>query len=105
MDSPTVADLVTVYWRPGCPFCAHLRRGLRRAGLTPSEVDIWEDPTAAATVRSIADGNETVPTVVVGDTGLVNPTVAQVLQELRAVAPDLAASPPPPSGLRRLLGR
>ena len=86
VEPPTVADLVTVYWRPGCPFCAHLRRGMRRAGLTPTEVDIWQDPAAAATVRGIADGNETVPTVVVAGTGLVNPTVAQVLQALQAVA-------------------
>lgn len=105
VEPPTVADLVTVYWRPGCPFCAHLRRGLHRAGITPTEIDIWQDPAAAATVRGIADGNETVPTVVVGDTGLVNPTVTQVLQALHAAAPGLAPPPPPPSGLRRLLGR
>ena len=29
----TGTPTVTVYWRPGCPFCSSLRRGLRRAGL------------------------------------------------------------------------
>ena len=89
----TMADsLVTVYWRPGCPYCMSLRRGLRRAGLPVTEVDIWSDPEAAARVRSIAGGNETVPTVVVGDKGLVAPTVAQVFDALGAIAPDLLAS-------------
>lgn len=83
-DSP-----VTVYWRPGCPYCMRLRRGLRRAGLPVSEVNIWSDAKAAAKVRAIAGGNETVPTVLVGEKGLVNPTVAQVLDALGALAPDL----------------
>ena len=30
-----------------------------------TEVNIWKDPAAAAFVRSVADGNETVPTVTV----------------------------------------
>lgn len=80
---------VTLYWRPGCPYCRSLRRGLRQAGLTVYEVDIWSDPEAAAKVRAVAGGNETVPTVVVGDTGLVNPTVEQVIDALNAVAPHL----------------
>ena len=46
---------VTVYWRPGCPFCGSLRRGLRRSGLTTQEIDIWSDPAAAAFVRLHAD--------------------------------------------------
>jgi len=81
--------LVTVYWRPGCPYCNRLRRGLRRAGLTVYEVDIWSNPEAAAKVRALAGGNETVPTVVVGDRALVGPTVNQVLGTLGAVAPQL----------------
>ena len=89
----TMADSpVTVYWRPGCPYCMSLRRGLRRAGLPVTEVDIWSDPEAAAKVRVIAGGNETVPTVVVGDKNLVNPTVAQVFDALGAVAPHLVPS-------------
>ncbi len=80
---------VVVYWRPGCPFCWHLRTGLRRRGLPMREVNIWTDPEAAATVRAIADGNETVPTVVVGDVAMVNPSPAQVLDAVRSQAPEL----------------
>jgi glutaredoxin-like protein len=73
---------VTVYWRPGCGFCRALRRGLDRVGLDRTEVNIWEDPQAAARVRSVAGGNETVPTVFVDDHALVNPAVAEVVAVL-----------------------
>lgn len=95
------SDLVTIYWRPGCPYCTALRRGLRRAGLEPKEVNIWNDPEAAAVVRSIAGGNETVPTVVVAGTGLVNPQVRAVLDAVRAFAPDLVGNKVPARRLPR----
>jgi mycoredoxin len=84
---------VTVLWRPGCPFCAMLLRSLERTGLVFDRVDIWEEPAAAAWVRSVADGNETVPTVRVagGDpeqaVALVNPSATEVLRVLARLAP------------------
>ena len=69
---------VVVYSRPGCPYCFMLRRGLRRRGLAFTEIDIWQDPEAAAAVRAAANGNETVPTVHVAGQWLVNPRAAQV---------------------------
>ena len=69
---------VTVYTRPGCPFCFLLRRGLRRRGVAFTEIDIWQDPAAAASVRAVADGNETVPTVHVAGQWLVNPSARRV---------------------------
>lgn len=94
--------LVTVYWRRGCPYCASLRRGLRRAGLPTSEVDIWAEPAARGFVRSVANGNETVPTVVVGSVALVNPSVRQVLDLVLTELPAMAIEPP---ARRSLLGR
>jgi glutaredoxin-like protein len=85
---------ITVYWRPACGFCASLRRQLERTDLTYAEVNIWDDPDAAATVRSYAGGNETVPTVVVGRpgaadaVGLVNPSARQVLAAVQAHTGD-----------------
>ncbi len=70
---------VDVYWRPGCPFCTMLFRGLRGAGLPMRELDIWDDPEAAAFVRAHANGNETVPTVDIAGTVLVNPSAKTVL--------------------------
>lgn len=85
---------VTVYWRRGCPYCASLRRGLRRAGLPTVEVDIWSDPEAAAFVRGHADGNETVPTVDIAGTVLVNPPAGRVVD----LATEAGVVVTPPSG-------
>jgi mycoredoxin len=51
-------------------------------------INIWEDPDAAATVRSVARGNETVPTVVIGSQSLVNPSPNAVLAAIRTETPD-----------------
>lgn len=94
MNSGTNAE-VRVYWRPGCPYCSRLRADLARIGLLTREINIWADPDSAAVVRSVAHGNETVPTVLVGTgddpgtTAMVNPSATQVLQAVRMRAPDL----------------
>lgn len=101
------SDAVHYYWRPGCGFCTMLRRGLDKAGIETIDHDIWADPDAAAVVRSYANGNETVPTVVIGDIGLVNPSAKQVARHLEQFAPHLLPDgyePPPPTLLSRLLG-
>ncbi|MFZ9483308.1 MAG: glutaredoxin domain-containing protein [Ilumatobacteraceae bacterium] len=83
-DSPT--PVVTVYWRPGCPFCSRLFRGLDESAIDYESVDIWEHPEAAEFVRSVARGNETVPTVAVrcGEEtiSMVNPPAADVAQAI-----------------------
>ena len=38
------ADAVHFYWRPGCPFCTMLRRGLDKAGIETVDHDIWDQP-------------------------------------------------------------
>ncbi|MEY4173569.1 MAG: hypothetical protein RI900_734 [Actinomycetota bacterium] len=73
---------ITLYWRPGCPFCTSLVAALRREGVEYDAVDIWQHPDAAAFVRSVANGNETVPTVTVGDISVVNPPIGRVLELL-----------------------
>jgi len=80
---------VTFYWRPGCGFCARLERALDQAQIPLVRRNIWDDPDAAATVRSIARGNETVPTLVIGPVGLVNPSPAEVVDAMRTHTPDL----------------
>ncbi|MBT2455758.1 glutaredoxin domain-containing protein [Streptomyces sp. ISL-86] len=78
---------ITVYWRPGCTYCIKLRTQLRLARIPYRKVNIWRDPDAAAFVRSVADRNETVPTVRVTSAGgresvMTNPSLAQVKQAL-----------------------
>jgi mycoredoxin len=84
----TAQSLVTVYTRPGCPYCFRLRRGLRRRGIPFVEVNIWQDPAAAAAVRAVADGNETVPTVHIAGQWLVNPPATRVAELYAEGAPD-----------------
>jgi mycoredoxin len=101
------ADAVHYYWRPGCPFCSMLRRGLDSAGIETVDHNIWDDPDAAAVVRFHADGNETVPTVVIGEVGFVNPSAKQVAEHLVHFAPHLLPEgyePPRPGLLGRILG-
>lgn len=69
---------VIFYTRPRCPYSFRLRRALRRRGLPFRQINIWQDADAAAAVREVTDGNETVPTVHVGDRWLVNPTADEV---------------------------
>lgn len=108
-DAPI--DAVEFYWRPGCGFCMMLERGLNKAGVPLNKHNIWDDPANAAIVREHANGNETVPTVVVGDIAMVNPSTDDVIMALSATAPGLVPDgwePPRPGRLgqaaRRLLG-
>lgn len=78
-----MTDSVTFYWRPGCGFCVVLRRQLEAAGVHLDARNIWEDEEAAAFVRSVARGHETVPTVVAAGRALVNPAASTVLDLLR----------------------
>lgn len=87
--SDHTADAVHVYWRQGCGYCVSVRRALDHAGIERIEHNIWDDPGAAAIVREHAGGNETVPTVVIGGVGMVNPTAKQVVARLAATAPHL----------------
>ena len=80
---------IDFYWRPGCPFCMNLERKLNGLSVPLDKKNIWDSPDAAETVRSIADGNETVPTVVVSAAKMVNPSADQVLQAIANNAPEL----------------
>ena len=80
---------VLFYWRPGCPFCSRLEMALDQANVPIAKRNIWEDPAAAAFVRSVAEGNETVPTVTVGDRSYVNPSPRELKKVLEEAAPHL----------------
>jgi mycoredoxin len=80
---------VVVYWRPGCKYCMKLRMRLRFTRLQYVEVNIWRAGEAAAFVRSVADGNETVPTVTVAGKAMVNPSKRQLLEAVETYASHL----------------
>ncbi|MHA6804499.1 glutaredoxin domain-containing protein [Salinifilum ghardaiensis] len=94
-DSPSAVEF---YWRPGCPFCMALRVPLRRSALPVREVNIWKDRGAAQRVRAATGGDETVPTVFVGQHALVNPSFRQVRAAVREHAPRLLDEGEPARG-------
>ena len=65
-------------------FCQRLSLSLKRTGIPVNKRNIHDNPADAAIVRSIADGNETVPTVVVGGKAHTNPEPAFVRDQLAA---------------------
>ena len=73
---------VVVYHRPGCTFCLRLKLILTGVRSRALWVDIWADPEAAAFVRSVNGGNETVPTVVVDGRPHTNPDPLMVRRAL-----------------------
>lgn len=91
MTAPAPLPL-DVYWRRGCGACSALRMALAEAGVTARWHDIWSEPEARAFVRSVAGGNETVPTVLIGAKVLVAPRPRYVLSEIRDLAPELMST-------------
>ena len=64
---------VVVYWRRGCTFCQRLQLMLGKKVRDVVWVDVWADREASAYVRSVNDGNEVVPTVVIDGVAHTNP--------------------------------
>ncbi len=73
-----MSETLTLYWRPGCPYCLKLKTRLRLGGIPFDPVNIWAAQDAAAVVRSVNGGDELVPTVRIGDRYLSNPSYREV---------------------------
>ena len=71
-----------MYWRPSCIFCQRLRGGLGRDAKRVHWINIWQDPEAAAYVRSVNGGDEVVPTVVLDGEPHTNPDPRDVREAL-----------------------
>ena len=74
---------VVIYWRPGCVYCLRLRGALGKDKDKATWVSIWADDEAAAYVRSVNNGDETVPTVRIGEAVHTNPDPELVRAALR----------------------
>ena len=77
---------VVIYWRPGCQYCMRLKASLGDLRDKALWVNIWQDDDAAAFVRSVNDGNETVPTVVIDGEAHTNPDPDTVRARLETLA-------------------
>jgi mycoredoxin len=74
--------VVEVYWRPGCGYCDRLLRVLKAENIPLELHNIWEDSAAREFVQAHNNGNETVPTVVFGNTVQTNPDPRALVMEL-----------------------
>lgn len=75
-----------MYSTPWCGYCQRLKAQFGREGITFEEVDIEQDPAAAALVEQVNGGNQTVPTIVFTDgTAMTNPSLAQVKEKLSSL--------------------
>ena len=82
MTEPVDEGLV-IYWRPLCGCCQRLLEALEVAGIRATLCNIWDDPEAAAFVRTVNNGVETVPTVVVDGIVYTNPPPDQLVAHLQ----------------------
>lgn len=73
-----------IYWRPGCTYCLRMRVALGTIGRKAVWVDVSRDDQASVRVREVNGGNETVPTVFVGDNPHTNPSPSWVRGQLAA---------------------
>jgi mycoredoxin len=79
-------NLITVYGTPYCPMVGPVRRLLDEAGVAYDYIDIRQDRDAAARVREITGGYESVPTLEFSDgRTMVEPGTRALRQELLAI--------------------
>lgn len=83
MDDDSRDHQLVIYSTVWCGYCTRLKRQLERLGLPFVNVDIEQDPEAAAFVEQANGGSQTVPTVRLPDgSTMTNPTLAQLQQAL-----------------------
>ena len=77
------AGTITMYSTTWCGYCRRLKSQLDSAGIGYTEVNIEEQPDAAAFVEQVNGGNQTVPTIVFPDgSAATNPSLADVRARL-----------------------
>lgn len=58
---------VTIYTKPGCPFCAAAKQDLEERGVPYKELSIQDNPKVAQEVMRLSKGEGIVPILVIGD--------------------------------------
>jgi glutaredoxin 3 len=58
---------VTLYTKPGCPYCAAAKDDLQRRGLRYTEHNVKADPAALRRMLELNGDRRQVPTIVQGD--------------------------------------
>jgi mycoredoxin len=79
-------ETIIVYGHPACPGVPPVRAMLAQAKVPYTYVDIHQDAPAATLVRSIGQGNESVPMLVFPDgSALTEPSTTELKHKLEAL--------------------
>lgn len=79
-------DAMIVYGHPTCPNLEPVKGLLTQSKVEFEYIDIHQDSAAAARVRAINNGNESVPTLVFPDgSALIEPTVGELKLKLESL--------------------
>lgn len=62
-----VPTQITIYTKPGCPFCAAAKLDLVERNIPYEEISIQDDPKAAQEVMRLSNGQGIVPIIISGD--------------------------------------
>ncbi len=62
---------VTIFTKPGCPYCAAAKEEFRRRGVQYEEYNVREDPAALRRMLELNGGQHRVPTIVEGNKATV----------------------------------
>jgi len=81
-SSQTSSTKVVMYTTPWCGYCRILKRHLTTAKIAFEEVDIERHPEFAIRIEEVTGGNRTVPTLKIGDSYLVNPSLEEVQNQI-----------------------
>lgn len=77
------AAKIIVYSTPWCPDCLRARKVLAASGLDYDEIDVSKDSQAAEVVKSMNNGNRSVPTILFPDGSfLVEPSTSVLNKKL-----------------------
>jgi mycoredoxin len=77
------AGSVTMFSTSWCGYCTRLKAQMGREGIAFREIDVEHHPDSAAFVRTVNEGNQTVPTLLFPDGSVAtNPSVREVARRL-----------------------
>lgn len=55
---------LTIYTKPGCPYCAAAKEDLQSRGVDYEEIDVYATPGAREKVAALTGGQQVVPVLV-----------------------------------------
>jgi glutaredoxin len=55
---------VTIYTKPGCPYCAAAKEHYKKLGVAYDEIDVYDIPGAKQRAIELAGGRSIVPVIV-----------------------------------------